>query len=498
MRDKQASNSTGFSLARETSPGVVAVDAVWLPQEPNSYKDFGGSYKMIARNPINASRQRKKGVITDLNAAGGWQEDLTFEALTDKIEGLMYADFRTKYAGVASAVAGNNVTVVSSAGVSVGDVIAITGFQTAANNGVKHVTAVAAGMLTVAEAFTAENHAGNVYRVGRVFPAADISFVAATKTLSTVVGDFTTMGLIPGEWLFLSDDVPINSLDANIGMARIKSITATSIVLDKVEKLDDALPIVDVTGVGKMVTIYHASRVIKNETGALIKRRTYQAERLLGKREDASPFDQAEYLVGSVINEAQFAFNTADKVTVDWELMAMRKETRTSDDGPKPGVRAASVEGSAFNTSTDVRRMNISVVGNDISQFAYVMDFSLTVKNNNRANKAIGVLGSIDYTEGLFAVSAAVTAYFSNVEAAQAIEDNSDVTVDVHLARDNRGIVFDLPLVSLGDGRPKIAANEPIQLPLDIDAATGAKLAPDMDHTLLVAFFDYLPYAAMA
>jgi hypothetical protein len=121
----------------------------------------------------------------------------------------------------------------------------------------------------------------------------------------------------------------------------------------------------------------------------------------------------------------------------------------------------------------------------------------LTVNNNVSPDKAIGVLGAFDASVGDFEVGGEVTAYFSDVAAIAAVRANSDVTLDIILARANTGVVVDLPLVALGDGRLSIEKDKAVTLPLSLEAATGAKVLSTMDHTLLMVFFDYLPTAAM-
>ena len=489
---KQASNNTGLALARELSPSVVDGTSVWNPQEPNTYKDFGGSYKMVARNPINASRQMKKGVITDLDASGGWQEDVTYEGVQNKIEGLMYAAFRRKAEVVVTGIASDAFDIAAGGGnFKAGDLILASGFAIPGNNGLHVVSAQTGTTITPVDAIVADGP-GKLVVVGHQATAADISYTAATKILASTALDFTTLGLIVGEFLCLVDDVTANSLTANLGMGRIASVTAHAITFDKVYPALPSSPIIDATGAGLNVRLYFG-RVIKNELSGLIQHYTYQAERTLGMDDTTAVLPQAEYLTGGVINEGLFTFNSTDKVTCEWTLLAAKYETRTSIQGPKAGVRPTGAESSAFNTSTDVRFMSMELCGEDTPLYAYLMDLSITIKNNAKANKAIGVLGAIDMTEGQFQVSAAATAYFANVTAAQAIENNSNVTVAALIAREHHGMLFDIPLVSLGDGRPKITANEAIQLPLDIDAATAVALNPNSDYTMMIIFFDYLP-----
>jgi hypothetical protein len=101
--NKIDSNATGLSFAEEACPRILPSvaagdpsDPVWRGLEPNSYADFGGSLNTIARQPISASRQRKKGTVTGFDASGGFNIDLTQNNLTRLLQGFFFADAAEK------------------------------------------------------------------------------------------------------------------------------------------------------------------------------------------------------------------------------------------------------------------------------------------------------------------------------------------------------------------------------------------------------------------
>lgn len=509
--NKIDSNITGLAYAEELSLGVLPVTPVWIPLEPNSYADFGGQIATIARNPINPSRQRKKGVTTDLDASGGFNTDLTQANLQDILQGFFFADLRTKVefggAGEITNVDGTAEEYDAASGLddfAVGDLVFGAGFAQSANNGLKRVVALTAGTnLQVAENLVDEvpPATATLVQVGFQFGTAEVDMVVSGSlpALTRVGGakDLTDFGLIPGEWIYIGGDTATLAFTnaANNGWARVFAVTATTITFDKAVTTMAAE-----TGTGKTIQLFFG-RVLKNELGTDIVRRTYQLERQLGAPDDALPLEiQSEYLVGAVPSEFQLNINTADKITADLSFVAIDNEQRSGATGIKSGTRQALVESDAFNTSSDFSRIKLAqvVAGTEAPSplFAFVTDLTITLNNNVSPNKAVGVLGAFEVTAGTFQVGGSMTAYFADIAAVQAVRDNVDITLDFAVAKANKGMVFDIPLLSLGDGRPSVEQDQPITLPLNMDAATAAKIDPTLDYTFLIVFFDYLPTAA--
>lgn len=523
--NKIDANTTGLAFAYETSANVLPATPIWIPLEPNTYNNFGGSLTRLTREPITTGRQKKKGVVSDLEASGGWNQDLTHKNLADLLPAFFFADYRPK--GEAKNATGEStLTISATAGGDtftrvggsldlttqfVGNIpiVHVTGFSNSENNGVFLVVSVtattidvvnldgsAAGLVT--EAATSD---ASIVNVGFSGSTGDLEIDASGNLpqLTSTTEDFTTWGVIPGEWVFVGGDAAAQqfSTAANNGFARVRSVTANAITFDKTEGT-----MVTDNGSGQDIFVF-TGRVLKNETGSLIVKKYLQLERTLGAPDDASPNDiQSEYLTGALANEMTVQVPTANKVNMDVSCIASTSETRDAATGVKSGTRvaAADITGDALNTSTDVPRIKLHVINptnsNPDPLFAYAENLSLTVNNGVSPDKAIGVLGGFDTSIGDFTVTGDLTVYFTDVAAVEAVRNNADVTLDFHLVADNAGIAFDLPLLALGNAQADIQVGQSIKLPLSAEAATAEGIDENLNHTLLMVFFDYLPSLA--
>lgn len=500
---KQDSNLTGLRIAEEASLKTLPVTPTWFPLEPNSYSDFGGQLKTVARNPINPSRQRKKGAITDLDASGGFNQDFTLNNLTRVMQGMFFADAREKFgtdllnspATVLTSVTSSSKTYAAASGLNTflaGALVLAYGFAVSTNNGLKTVVSKTSGTVVVAEALADEASpaAGALRSVGFAFPSADLSVVmsGALARLTSASKDMTTLGLVPGEWIYVGGDAAGTTFaSVNKGFARVSVITATYLELDKT----DWIPIVD-AGTGKTIQLFFGT-LIKNESDpTLIKRRTYQVERTLGQDDDGT---MSEYLIGAVANELTLNVPQADKVTADLTFVALDNEQRPGITGLKSGNRPSLNAEECFNTSSDISRIRLGLVDLTSSAvtalFAFATEMTLTLKNGVTANKALGVLGGFDTSAGTFEIGGKMTAYFASITAVQAVRNNADVTIDIILSKPNSALLFDIPLLGLGDGRLAVEQDKAITLPLEMNGAESK-----YHNTLSFMQFPYLPNVA--
>lgn len=501
------SNSTGLSVALESALKTVS-SPTWYQLEPNSYGDFGGQNTLVARNPINSSRQRKKGVIVDLESMADFETDLTFDrdGLFMLWQGAMCANAHAKGTEVVTAVDIDGANpdeyeVASTTGFLVGHLIKGIGFTNSANNALNLVTVVttntsvevATGQL-VAEASPPSG--AHIVVVGYQGDSGDLTITSTGDfaTLGSTTLDFTTLGIIEGEWIFIGGDSATLKFAtaANNGFKRVRSVAAHAIVLDK----SDADMVTD-TGSGKTVQIFFGS-ALRNEQAASIVKKTFQFERSLGAPDDASPSQiQSEYVIGAMVNEVEVKIQQADKATVNWSAMGLDTELRDATTGVKSGTRATLETLDGVNTSSDFSRIRLAAVDTadeaPTDLFVYASEITLNINNNISINKAIGTLGGFGLTLGTFEINADVTAYLSDIQALQSVKDNVSVTIDVAIVKANRGMVIDMPLGTLGDGRPDVSQDNSVMIPLKFQASEASGVSTDYDYTLMLCFFEYLP-----
>lgn len=510
MPNKIDSNVTGLAFCEEASPKVLPANPVFYALEPNSYDDFGGELSTVARNPINPSRQRQKGTITDLDASGGFNQDFTQTNMTRILQGFLFANLREKGTNKPMNAAGVNCTAVAApantyaivganALYQAGSLVLAAGFGQAANNGLKTVTAVSGTLATVSNTLVAEASpptTAEVQAVGFEFASGDatLNVTAGVVTFGTTTANLNDKGLNVGEWVFIGGATANTFANNAAGYARIKTIAAKAIVFDKVTW---ASPVTD-AGAGKLIRMHFGDFLRNEDDPTLIKFKTYDLERKLGNDGVGT---QSEDLEGATPNELTLNIPQADKFNVDLSFVAMDNTQRTGTTGPKSstiaGATLVKAPGEdAFNTSSNVFRIRMSVIdpanANPTGLFGYVTEATIAINNNITPAKAVGVLGAFDTTAGTFEVGGDITAYFSTVAAVQAVRQNADVTLDVILAKRNAAVIFDIPLMGLGGGRVNVEQDAPITIPVEQMGAQSA-----LGFTLGITWLPYVPSAGM-
>lgn len=540
------SNKTS-TFYNEESALKIAGPGPFYPVEPNSFTDFGGDLKTVSREPINATRQRVKGTVTDLDVVAGWQEDFTQDNLARLIQGFLQASARCKpsnlklssatgvpSAQVSAVAAGQNFHRAAGSfitdGFKVGHIIKSRGFGNAPNNFVWVASAVSAtditvtptdsiqlvspgGVASVATSALVDEIASNngiIEAVGFQLPSGSTTLVGVNalntpqlQLVSTTL-DFTTFGFVPGEYIYIGDVTGNAAAGHNFlsdgtntppvrGYARIAKITITTLYLDVtvLDNFSTATGTAPLTGT--LPNIYFGT-VIQNEGDpTLIVRRTYTLLRTLDHDINSQPI--YEYVTGAVPNQLTLNIATNNKIVSDLTFVAC--DTHQTSDAPVGATFGTVLNQPPYNTSQDVFVQLLYV--NDPTQpeqvplFGYATDQKLTIANNIKPNKAIGVVGAFEVTTGMLDVSGTTTCYFDDPGAIKAIRNNGDVGLLNIFAKKLQGFLFDVPEVTLGGGKLKVVKDTPIMADITQTAAAGIN-----NTTLLYNKFEYLPASAMA
>lgn len=498
-----SSNLSSLSIAEETSLRVLPGTPTWYSREPNTYAEFGGKISTVARTPIDATRQDKKGTIVDVEAMGGWTEDVTRTNFLKLLQGFFFADARDKPStqpifGTSIPITSVTSTYNAASGLGsfwAGALVWAEGFGVASNNGLKTVTASTATTLTV-DGLSAEASppaGAKITTVGDEFASGDISVTVSSGVVTLSSGSSSWPTLLPGEWIMVGGDAAGSFLATCPRMwVRVRTADADDVVADDCVTLGGGAVVAD-AGAGVSLQVFYGA-IIRNEFDrALIKRRSYTLEQMLGEGPTA---EQAQYVSGAVPNELKLTLPGQDKITADVTFAALQSYFRSGESGDEilGGTRIAAPGESALNTSSDVKFTKLAVLGDDSTQtplFAYATQADFAIVNNVSASKALSRIGGIDVNPGNFQVSGNVTAYFETVAALSAVRANADVsyTIGVFAELSQSGFIFDLPLLQLA-GEPQVAKDEDVMIPLQV---TGAQ--NKFGYTALFSYFHYVPLA---
>jgi hypothetical protein len=518
MAELQAisSNKTQLSIAVESSIGVLPGTPVWTPYEPNGYDDLGGDITTAPRKPIKSDRMGRKGPVVDVEAKAGFNSDLTYGNMFALLEGYLYSVARRKAekinandTEITAVTASSETFTVDADGDDflANDLVLAAGFTNSANNALFTVASSTTTTVVVTENVTVDETPptdASLVVVGHQFASGDAEILTTSgfPTLITTTKDLTELGILPGETVYIGGDLTAEKFAtaANNGYARVRSVTANEMIFDKTQGT-----MVTDAGAGKTIRIF-LGRLLKNEVGSLIVRKTFQVERQLGAPDDTYPSAiQAEYVKGAVCSEFALNIPEAEKITVDASFMGLDHETSEAAGavtGLKAGTRPALVAEDAFNSSSSVPRIKINVVSstnsNPAALFAQIGELTMTINNNLSRNLAIGTTGAFEMSEGDFGVQIELEAFFANLSALASVRSNSDLTVDFSLYHQNQGISFDIPLLAGSGALANVEADTPIKIPLTSEGANGIDVASTLNHILAAVFFDYLPTAAGA
>lgn len=512
-------NNITLAVAKEASLGVLSGSPSWLLLEPNSIGSFGATITTVPRNPISRNRQQRKGTITDLDSAIGFDADLTLSHFNEFITGFIFAtgvNAEMTMATTASVDTTNDYTVAAlSAGqaaklaFTTGEVATLLharGFSALSNNGIKSLNATHATTdtaLQVAETLAAETAPANavIELAGVRALAASTDFTwtytGGTKRAvltSGTIANWATLGVTVGMQIHVGSPdaagATVNgfenaALNDMVGYGRVVAINGASITLDK---LSPALAFTDGTSPTTAVDILFGVFVRNVSTDhADYLEQSYQFELLYPGLKNPSG-DMAEYSVGNYCNEMTVNMPLSDKATIGFDFIGTDTEIPTDTRKTNAATPLTPVQTGAYNTTSDCLRLGVSKV----DETGLTSDFknvTLTIANGVTPEKVLCVLGARYMNVENLNVKVEAQALFTDSRVVDALRGNETLTMAFGLKNDDGGIYFDIPAMTLDGGDKEFPVGETVL----INIPGNAYADPVLNTSIGISIFPILP-----
>lgn len=502
-------NATTLSFAREASLGVLPGTPQWFELEPNNITSWGTTITKEARNPISQARARRKGVVTDLDSSVEFEADLTLAHLRHFAEAFLFSRAIGADAFLTSAATATGYTIPAltaaqagrllygSAGADAVSLIYVSGFVNDENNGLKPVTATHATSATELKAAgnVAETPAASAFVevavAGLRGAAGDLEIDANGDLISTAL-DFTTTGIAAGQVIHIGGVDVANQFfnEENIGFARVRTVAAHKLTLDK---RDQAFVADDGTddgsgGTGLRIDILFG-QFVRNQG---VNDADYVE--ISTQFEMASPNLMSggatgyEYSLGNYADALSIAIPLTGKATMTLGFVG------TDTTNPST-TRAAEAENAkvggqveSFGSASDIARLRVQ----DVDEAGLSTDFkqaTFTLTNNVAGEKVIGKLGPKYLNAGDIECDVEAQMLFTNADVIERIRCNKTVGFDWVVRNGDGGAAFDLPTGTLSGGNREFPENQSVL----INTPFMAHEEETYGFTCGISFFPVLP-----
>lgn len=473
-------NGTSLSVCRECEPTSLTE---WTNLQPNSIESFSAEIATTARNPISLDRNNRKGTITGLTASPAFTQDTIMDGIRYFGDAFLFSTWKgaDPFGLGPTAVTATGYTVPSGGALTAGRLVFAAGFVNAANNGLKVVGSGSTATEVKVSGLVAEpgNPSAVLHVVGVRAAAGDVAVDASGNLTSTAL-DFTTLGLIAGQYIHVGGEATANRFAAaeDYGLARVEAVTANLLTISNTNQT-----FVADTGTGKSIDLYFGSFV---RNVALDNADFQRVRHTMEARYNTSPV-LYEYARDAYANTLTLSFPNEDKSVMEMGFVA--KDIEPPVTTRKLGASWSDMkQTTAFNTTSDFARLRIDDIdGNGIS--TYFKDTSIAIDNGVSPETVIGNLGAAFINLGNFGVTLDTETVMTDGAVLAAIRNNATVNLTMGLRNMDGGFVVDLPSMTLGDGTKNLEANAKIKI------TTSGSVFKDerLGYSMSISLFGYLP-----
>lgn len=356
------------------------------------------------------------------------------------------------------------VTVTAGPAFVAGQLVRMTGFTNAANNGVFKVTTGSATVPAMLGAnFAAEAAPPAAARMKVVgFEGASGDITALADGLGSTALDFTTLGLRVGQWIKIGGTADGSTFAFLVSggaakranaWARIIAITTNKLTLDN-------LPAGWITdsGTAKTIRVFFGDQ-IKNG----VSRSSLTIERgFLGQTVPT-------YIVqaGMVAGQGELNYTTEQQITGSFTFQGMSgaQSTTSLDASPEPPT-----SNPVLSANVNVGRIAESGVA--VAAPNFVRSAQITHNNNLRPITAVGNVGSVDIGDGDCQVEGTLETYFGSNALFAKLIGGQPGSINLRTTKGGQALIDAIPRATFTSGTPSAGGkNQDVMLNLAFQAS---------------------------
>ncbi len=479
-----STNRVQLAFVREITPGTT-------PNTPRmrtarmTGESLSFTPNFVDPDEIRPDRMNVDPIMTIKEPAGGVNFEQSFpddnSFLSDMYRSAMFNPWvntpvfdndGTADSVVTDAGTTSNTYVVASGGAAVkmAHLVRATGLTNAANNQIFRAasstgtTVVGTGLSLTAE--TAPPAAAKLKVVG--FQGASADITATASGLGSTVLDFTTLGLVVGQWIKIGGTAAGDKFAtaALNDFARITAITATALTLDN-------RPVGWTTdvGTGKTIKVWVGDQIKNGVTPTSF---TFE-KGFLGQTVPV-------YIVsrGMVVDTLQHSIASRDKVkgSVSFKGMGGAESTASLD-----AVPDAATTGQIMAANANVGRIGVN--GSGVTSPNWAKSIEFTINNNLRSIEAVDSQSPVAVREGECTVTGKSSLYFGDDTELAAFYAGTPRPINSRVAKNGQALIWQFPRATYrGGGNPQAGAkNQDVMQDFDwqasIDTTTNSHVILD-------------------
>lgn len=493
--------SAGVLVAKETIGSLgVAPTTGWYPLQPDQDQigNFYRNIRTVAASPISPERQMQKPAIVGATAEPTITQDLTSDLVNFLGEGMFLS--KAAHSGgtgasyfIPTARTTTDYTVAAGGALAAGTLVLARGWANSANNGLFVVGASSTGTAVKVSGGVAETPSGYLatLEVAGVRGASGDIQIDGSGNLTSAVLDFTTLGLTPGQTIFVGGDAGSAFAFATAayrGPAEVVTVAANLITLKRrawtVGSADN--------GSGKTIDIFF-TRLYRNVSTA---NATFYQEQPLHLELTLSGIGGGganEYIYGQGMYIKNWKLTAALGQLVKCELgftgIDVTDPSTSRVTGPSTAPAPLAVD--RYTTASGARYIQVVNAATDASVCSDVQSWTLTVDNGVTPQEQQGTLGPKRLIVGKLAVALDAEVVVTQDDAIKACTANTTLAFGCLLANTGGGVFVSVPAMVFTGAIPKFPANGVVT----ISPKGGAFVEPTLRDSVRMSYFAYLPAA---